>query len=218
MRSWSSRNHGPQPQPQPQPEAPAQIPAVAPPALADPEPAQASAITAETVEGVQAPLVASLIKPVADPQEDAPELAQADAPAVPAVAVQPAVAPAPTRFDTPVEPAKFVAVTDTVRRAAEAAHRVNGRSNSVVQLGAYSSADRVGVAWDQITKRYPALASYTPVRARFDGAKGTVWRLSIKGFASQQEAIARCELLQSRGGKCFVRRVAGDSPVQFASR
>jgi hypothetical protein len=56
------------------------------------------------------------------------------------------------------------------------------------------------------------------MRARFTGAKGTFWRLSIKGFGNQQEAIDRCEQLQSRGGKCFVRRVAGDAPVQFASR
>jgi len=45
-----------------------------------------------------------------------------------------------------------------------------------------------------------------------------VWRLSIKGFASQNEARDRCERLQSRGGSCFVRAAAGDSPVQFASR
>jgi hypothetical protein len=56
------------------------------------------------------------------------------------------------------------------------------------------------------------------MRAKFEGPKGTVWRLSVKGFASQREAIDRCQLLRSRGGNCFVRSVAGDSPVQFASR
>jgi hypothetical protein len=56
------------------------------------------------------------------------------------------------------------------------------------------------------------------MRARFDGPKGTFWRLSIKGFASREEAADRCELLQRRGGKCFVRTFAGDAPVQFASR
>ena len=54
--------------------------------------------------------------------------------------------------------------------------------------------------------------------ARFDGPKGTVWRLSIRGFDNQQEAIARCQSLRSNGGSCFVRSTAGDSPVQFASR
>ncbi len=91
-------------------------------------------------------------------------------------------------------------------------------SKSVVQLGAYSSAERVSLAWAQLSKKYPALANYSPMRARFDGPKGTVWRLSIRGFDNQQEAIARCQSLKSRGGSCFVRSTAGDSPVQFASR
>jgi cell division septation protein DedD len=150
------------------------------------------------------------------PQEQ-PDVIQPEAPVVQAVASKP-VPQAPTRFDTPVEPAKYVAITDTVRRAAKEVRKADGRSSSVVQLGAYSSADRVNVAWANLTKRYPALASYTPMRARFSGAKGTFWRLSIKGFDSQQEAAVRCEQLRSRGGNCFVRRVAGDAPVQFASR
>ena len=54
--------------------------------------------------------------------------------------------------------------------------------------------------------------------ARFDGPKGTVWRLSVHGFGNQQEAIARCQSLRGKGGSCFVRSIAGDSPVQFASR
>jgi Flp pilus assembly protein TadD len=204
--------------PQPvQPQQSAAIPAAPPPALPDPEPAVAQAAP---VELPPAPVVAeaarSLLTPPAAqpaPQEDS----RPEAPVVQAVASKP-VPEAPTRFDTPVEPAKYVAISDAVRYAADDAHRSNGRSNSVVQLGAYSSPDRVTVAWSRLTKRYPALASYTPMRARFAGPKGTVWRLSIKGFSSQQEAIERCEQLQTRGGSCFVRRVAGDSPVQFASR
>ena len=56
------------------------------------------------------------------------------------------------------------------------------------------------------------------VWAAFSARNGTVYRLAIKGFASQQEAIARCRLLKSRGGSCFVRNVAGDAPLQIASR
>jgi Flp pilus assembly protein TadD len=191
--------------PQPVQPQPAEVPAVAPPALPDPEPSAAAAAPMQPpIEESPAPVVATLIAPPSS----------AEAPVVPAVAAQ----PAPTRFDTPVEPAKYVAITDTVRKAAAEAHRSNGKSSSVVQLGAYSSPDRVSVAWNWITKRFPALGSYTPMRARYDGPKGTVWRLSIKGFDSDREARDRCEMLQSRGGKCFVRRTAGDSPVQFASR
>ena len=94
----------------------------------------------------------------------------------------------------------------------------SGKSKSVVQLGAYSSAERVSAAWAQLSKKYPALANYSPVRARFDGPKGTVWRLSVQGFESQGDAIASCKSLRNRGGNCFVRSTAGDSPVQFASR
>jgi hypothetical protein len=54
--------------------------------------------------------------------------------------------------------------------------------------------------------------------ARFDGPRGTVWRLSVRGFGNQQEAISSCSSLRGKGGKCFVRSTAGDSPVQFASR
>ena len=96
--------------------------------------------------------------------------------------------------------------------------RATGNSSAVVQLGAYGSRERVGLAWDLITKRYPALRSYLPMTARFNSERGTVYRLSIKGFASQQEAVARCKLLRSRGGSCFVRNVAGDAPIQYASR
>ena len=98
------------------------------------------------------------------------------------------------------------------------AQKANGNSKAVVQLGAYSSADRVSLAWERLTKKYPALANYSPMRARFDGPKGTVWRLSIQGFDSQGQAIAQCQSLRSRGGNCFVRSTNGDSPVQFASR
>ena len=180
------------PQPAQQQPAPvADIPAAPPPALPDPAPA---------------PVVATLIQP------------PAEAPVVAAVASKPVVAAVPTRFDTPVEPAKYIAISDTVRRAAKEAHRPNGKSNAVVQLGAYSSQDRVSVAWNAITKRFPKLGDYTPMKARFNGGKGTVWRLSIKGFASDGEARDRCEQLRSRGGNCFVRRTAGDASFQMASR
>jgi Flp pilus assembly protein TadD len=200
----------------PEPSQPAAIPAVPPPALPDPAPAVAEATQAQPPVTAPAPAVAEAARSLlAPPLAEEPQPTNASL--VNAVAPAP-VAPAPTRFDTPVEPAKYVAITDRVRRAADEARRANGHSNSVVQLGAYGSPERVGLAWTILTKRYPALARYTPMRARFNSANGLVWRLSIKGFASQQEAIARCELLQSRGGKCFVRQVAGDAPVEMASR
>jgi cell division septation protein DedD len=104
----------------------------------------------------------------------------------------------------------------SARRAATP--RVAGNSKAVVQLGAYSSAERVSLAWAQFVKKYPALANYSPVRAKYQSAKGTVWRLSVQGFDSQREALVRCQSLRNQGGNCFVRSNSGDAPVQFASR
>jgi D-alanyl-D-alanine carboxypeptidase len=87
-----------------------------------------------------------------------------------------------------------------------------------MQLGAYRSPQYVNAAWNTLTQRYPALRAYLPMRARFDSPKGTFWRLSVQGFGNEREAIARCQLLRSHGGNCFVRNLAGDAPVQIAMR
>ena len=91
-----------------------------------------------------------------------------------------------------------------------------GPGDAIVQLGSYRSPQSVDVAWNKLTKRHPALRAYLPLRARFNSPKGTFYRLSIQGFDNQREAIARCRLLKSRGGQCFVRPFAGDTPVQIA--
>ena len=186
------------PQAEPQQPVAEEIVAAPPPLLPEPMPAA-------VVEAAPAPVVVEAVQALFEPQP-------AEVPVVQAAAEL------PTRFEAPAQAADYVGITDTVRRAAAKARRSSGRSNSVVQLGAYRSPDRVTVAWNQIAKRYPALRDYTPMRAKFSGPNGTVWRLSIKGFASRSEAVDRCEKLQGRGGSCFVRTVAGDAPVQFASR
>ena len=115
----------------------------------------------------------------------------------------------------------------TPRKAAPAVHhavlgvakrRPVGPGDSVMQIGSYRSAEQVTAGWTHLTQRFPALRGYFPLRARFDSPNGTYWRLSIQGFANQRDALARCELLRSHGGKCFVRGFAGDSPVEIASR
>jgi len=153
--------------------------------------------------------VAEVAPPPADPARVPAEVAEAS----PA----PAFAPAPAVAVN--EPAVPLLASVTVKLpAARNAILHRGKSNAVVQLGAYSSRERVAAAWEQITKRYPKLRAYAPMTARFDGPKGTVYRLAIKGFSSQQEAVARCSVLKGNGGACFVRNVAGDAPIQLASR
>lgn len=92
-----------------------------------------------------------------------------------------------------------------------------GNSKSVVQLGAYSSRSFVNIAWNNLAKKHAALRDFRPASARFESAKGTVYRLSIQGFASDGEARDFCEALQQAGGQCFVRSVAGDAPVRLAA-
>jgi hypothetical protein len=96
--------------------------------------------------------------------------------------------------------------------------RANGNSTSVVQLGAYRSPAGVAVAWNNAARRYSALRAYSPVSARFNSAKGLVYRLSVRGFGNSGQAKDLCVSLKRAGAECFVRSVAGDAPVQLASR
>ena len=48
--------------------------------------------------------------------------------------------------------------------------------------------------------------------------RGTLHRLSVAGFASREAAGRTCRSIRARGGACFVRTVAGDAPVRWASR
>jgi Flp pilus assembly protein TadD len=104
------------------------------------------------------------------------------------------------------------------RAAVQTAAARRGNSTAVVQLGAYGSPQRVLTAWDGQARKYGALKAYLPMSARFSSAKGTFYRLSVRGFDSVGQANALCSSLRHQGGTCFVRNLAGDMPVQYASR
>jgi cell division septation protein DedD len=93
-----------------------------------------------------------------------------------------------------------------------------GRSRAVVQLGAFNSRAYIAGAWNKASSRHAALRQFTPVTARFDGPRGTFYRLSVKGFASDRQAIDLCTSLKRAGANCFVRAAYNDAPVQLASR
>lgn len=205
--------------PAPQPQvAETVVPPPPPVAQSDPAPQFADAAPAPAAVAPAPPPVNPARVPAQVESATAPVgVAQAaamapDAPSAFAAFAPKAVAPAPKRAKL-----NRGSVTTKLPPVRNAALR-KGNSTAVVQLGAYGSRQRVSAAWDMMTKRYPALRAYTPLTARFEGPKGTVYRLSIKGFAGQQEAMARCKLLKGRGGSCFVRNVAGDAPIQIASR
>ena len=183
-------------------------------------PVQAAAAPVQQI--AEAP---AYVAPVSQPDALAPALAVAEAAPAEQREVVAAAAAA-----SPEAPAAFAAMASNfapkakpakVKKASAArpaTSRGLGSPKAVVQLGAFSSEQRVSLAWDKLTRRFPTLKNYSPVSARFDGPRGPVYRLSIRGFGSQQEAISRCQSLRGKGASCFVRSTAGDAPVQFASR
>jgi hypothetical protein len=175
---------------------------------------------AALAEAAPAPQFAEAPAPAPTPVEEQPAAEPPTAAKVVA-AVAAAVAEVPSALAEMAgysAPKKSNSVTRRVPLRNASLQRADGNSTAVVQLGAYASRERVATAWEILTKRYPNLRDHSPMIARFDSKRGTVYRLSIKGFGSQQEAIARCRALRGKGGSCFVRNVAGDTPVQIASR
>ena len=166
--------------------------------------------------------------PVAPAPEPIPAVAEAsqpassvtvalDAPRAPQASFTPAaIAPEPVVAS---KPAKLHRASAPTKRApARNAALRKGKANAVVQLGAFGSSQRVAAAWNVVARRFSAVRGYTPVSARFDSPRGTFYRLSVKGFTSVSEAQNLCVSVRRAGGSCFVRNVAGDAPVQIASR
>ena len=178
----------------------------------------------------------------AAPVAPAPQFAEAIAAPVPGPQMAPAVAVAPPAPKSLVDQASSLASATTAMlvtaadkaeatvaaflpkkapaakpKARHLAAAVRGNSGVVMQIGSYHSPQQVSAGWAHLTQRYPALRAYLPLKARFDSANGTFWRLSVQGFGNEREAIARCNALKSRGGHCFVRGIAGDAPVEIAS-
>lgn len=180
---------------------------------------------------VEVPVAAPQVSEAAPVLPPLPAMPVADVEVASATVALPAPAPAPA-FETPLQAEAAPAPAPRKRAAVRAASfvpkrallhsaswpRPNGKSSAVVQLGAYGSPQRVAAAWNAAARRYSALKNFTPMSARFASRHGTVYRLSVKGFAGVKDASALCGALRKSGGACFVRNVAGDAPVRFASR
>ncbi len=200
-------------------QKPAEVAPVAPPVAVQPKVVEAVAASPEPAPATVIPAVAKVVKPVAKPI-----IAEAAVP-TPVAMISAAAIEASTvaahKLASAIEnfvPKFHATHTYPARRHLFAAVHAARRSGPVIQLGAYRSPQFVSTAWSALTKRHPVLRAYLPLRARFVSPKGIFWRLSIQGFGSEHEAQARCQLLKSRGGSCFVRGIAGDAPIQFASR
>jgi Flp pilus assembly protein TadD len=184
-----------------QPKAAAAAPAVAPAAAPAPKAAVVSIATPP------APPVVVAVAPAPPPARStlatmaASAMSEAKAVLASVLPHHDAPAPKPHRVAAVVRPAS---------------HR--GNAPVVVQLGAYNSADRVLAGWNRQARKYGALKAYLPMSARFASPKGVFYRLSVRGFDSVGDAYSLCNTLRREGGTCFVRNVAGDQPVQYASR
>ena len=200
-----------------QPVQLALVPQAEQPRLAAATPAPAPAFVAEEPAApapAVEPVAFAAADPVPTPNPEPVAYAAAD--------------PAPVVIEAPKPRLKRAAKTAAAKpglspRAARLMHKASfpkvarGNSKSVVQLGAYNSRAFVGAAWSDFAKKYPALRGYSPATARFDSARGTVYRLSVQGFASDSAARDFCVALKQAGASCFVRSVAGDAPVRLAS-
>jgi Flp pilus assembly protein TadD len=208
--------------------------ALAPPAgqayaAAEPAPEPAPAVAAALAP------VAS-VAPVAPPEAAPVRAAEAEVPAwVPAAgataarreetrpvyadAVQSLVTPQPAVASAAAPKLAPVRHFDRpVRLASAAVSQSSGPGRFAVQLGAFSSAAGVERAWAKAYRRY-GFESHTPLSTTYEVAgRPTLHRLSVAGFESRGEADRICRSVRAKGGVCFVRAVAGDAPVQWASR
>ena len=87
----------------------------------------------------------------------------------------------------------------------------------VVQLGAYKNVSQTEAAWQSASGRFRALSGYGAATARIQVKNASLYRLSVSGFATRAAASQICAQVKAAGGDCFVRSVAGDTPLQWAS-
>lgn len=147
------------------------------------------------------------------------------APAVAPTPVEVAIAPAPVPAPAPVyaAPARPVAVrvaAAPVRPPViQAVARSAPTSGYVVQIGAFASLEQAQRGWSTARQRYALAGDRTPLTTRISiPGKGIFHRLSVSGFETRSQATQLCATIKSRGGACFVRATAGDTPLQWASR
>jgi Flp pilus assembly protein TadD len=219
-----------EPQPAPvtlAPIAPAPTPVAEVAAIVAPEPAPVSLIRPVDVPKAEiaavvapAPAPVSLIRPIDVPKA---EIAATVAPSAPAI-VKPAkpylVAAAVEKpiYVKPVAPKPVVIAAKPVIKVA--AHSAPKVGNFVVQLGAFSSQDRLERGWNNSVSKLSWLKGYEPVSTTFKSpANGrSLHRLAISGFSSRIEAVNLCRKMREAGSTCFVRGTAGDAPVRWVKR
>jgi hypothetical protein len=140
-------------------------------------------------------------------------------PATPAVAPAPAPAPAvqpatPAPVAARPQPAPRTEPAPAAVPAARPAEPTSARnptpppptSTAQVQIGAFSSSALADDGWNDIARLMPGQMAGKTKRVEPTTADGkTLYRASVGGFTSRQEAVAFCEALKSRSHACLVR-------------
>jgi hypothetical protein len=161
----------------------------------------------------------TLAPPPEPPLEPAPAQAPTAAPAPPPPGAgtpsrPPQTRPAVAAADTSDAIDRLIARSEAVRPGAGTVEsaRANPRSETengdravVVQIGAFSSESLADAEWNKAAAVAPgAMAGkgkrVVPVTRDGD----TLYRTSITGFASRDQALALCARLKAAGGVCFV--------------
>jgi Flp pilus assembly protein TadD len=179
-----------------------QVAAVEPVAVAPAEPAMVA-----QVEPVPAAIAA-------EPAFEVAVAAPVAAPEAIAKAMR-AESPAPMIRANPA-PIKQVVVAVAPTKSGRVKTSESGRF--VVQLGAFSSASRADAAWAGATRKMANLSSYDAAQSRVKVRTASLYRLSVSGFTSREDAGRVCTQIKSSGGTCFVRSFAGDQTWRMAAR
>lgn len=141
---------------------------------------EAPAVRTETPAAAPTPAPAPVVQPVA-PTPAAPRQ-------------QPTPRPEPAPVARPAEPAP---ARDTVPPPT---------STAQVQIGAFSSSALADAGWNEVAGLVPGQMAGKTKRVEPTTADGkTLYRASVGGFASRQDAVAFCDALKARGRACLVR-------------
>ena len=192
-----------------QSEAPATVVFAEAPALA---PAPAPVAAPAPVPPVQ---TAAVVDPVVAAEPEVVAAVQY------AAAAETLVKPSPVviKASAPVAPAPLPAFKPAKAAKPAAGLQVTPTGRFVVQLGAYRTPVQVEIAWSDAQERFGFASGLQPVSTTVTlPGRGTFHRLSVASFAAPSDAARLCKSIKSKGGACFVRNRAGDSPVQWAAR
>ena len=109
------------------------------------------------------------------------------------------------------------ATTRATKVAVAAPAPVIAKGPFVVQLGAFANAGVAKDAWGRARHTLGDLGKRIPQGMTFAARAGTVYRLSVGGFA-RADADALCSRYRAHGGACFVRKDAGDRLAQWLGK